>query len=76
MKLDEKVWRSFQISKVFRENTNKINAFDYNSSGELLITSSDDDSIVIYDCEEGKLVNYTPTKIRRVVALSSYHYLR
>ena len=56
MKLDEKVWRSYQISKVFRENTNKINALDYSSSGELLITSSDDDSIVIYDCEEGKWV--------------------
>lgn len=54
MKLDDKVWRSFQISKVFRENNNKINALDYSASGELMISSSDDDSIVIYDCEEGK----------------------
>ena len=54
MRLDEKVWRSFQISKVFRENQNRINALDYSATGELLITSSDDDSIVIYDCEEGK----------------------
>lgn len=56
MKLDDKVWRSFQISKVFRENNNKINALDYSASGELMISSSDDDSIVIYDCEEGKYV--------------------
>ncbi|XP_063680940.1 WD repeat-containing protein 82-like [Bolinopsis microptera] len=71
MKLDENVWRSYQISKVFRENTNKINALDYSSSGELLITSSDDDSIVIYDCEEGKS---TRTLLSRKYGVSLIRY--
>uniref|UniRef100_A0A8C5HK47 Twinfilin n=1 Tax=Gouania willdenowi TaxID=441366 RepID=A0A8C5HK47_GOUWI len=54
MKLKDNVLRSFRVAKVFRENTDKINCFDFSSNGETIISSSDDDSLVLYDCQEGK----------------------
>lgn len=62
--------KSFRMTKVFRENTERINACDFNKNGwfaivlfdirtgvvlagDLLISSSDDDTIVVYDCEAG-----------------------
>uniref|UniRef100_I3J7Z2 Twinfilin n=1 Tax=Oreochromis niloticus TaxID=8128 RepID=I3J7Z2_ORENI len=54
MKLTDNVLRSFRVAKVFRENTDKINCFDFSSNGETIISSSDDDSLVLYDCQEGK----------------------
>lgn len=42
------------MAKVFRENSDRINHIDFAPNGETLISSSDDDSIVIYDCVEGK----------------------
>jgi len=53
MKLVDHVVRSFRVAKVFRENSDRINSLDFSSNGETLISSSDDDSIVIYDCEKG-----------------------
>lgn len=53
MKLVDHVVRSFRVAKLFRDNTEKINNIDFSPSGDLLITSSDDDQIVIYDCEKG-----------------------
>ncbi len=58
------------MTKVFRENTERINACDFNKNGllnfeleffillyieigDLLISSADDDTIVVYDCESG-----------------------
>ena len=58
MKLEDHVIRSFRVAKVFRENSDRVNHLDVSSNGETLITSSDDDSMVIYDCLEGKLVGY------------------
>ncbi len=54
MKLEDQVIRSFRVAKVFRENSDRVNHLDFSSNGEILITSSDDDSMVIYDCLEGK----------------------
>ncbi|CAH1265891.1 WD repeat-containing protein 82-like isoform X1 [Branchiostoma lanceolatum] len=54
MKLTDGTLRSFKVAKVFRENSDRINSLDFAPSGETLISSSDDDSIVIYDCQEGK----------------------
>ncbi len=62
--------KSLRMTKIFRENTERINACDFNKNGlsnilnenffnillyigDLLISSSDDDSIVVYDCESG-----------------------
>lgn len=41
------------MAKVFRENTDKINAIDFSPTGEHLISCSEDDQIVIYDCDKG-----------------------
>ena len=54
MKLVDSTIRSFRVAKVFRENSDRINHIDFAPNGETLISSSDDDSIVIYDCVEGK----------------------
>jgi len=56
MKLVDSVVRSFKVAKVFRENTDRINSMDFSPSGDLLISSADDDQIVIYDCEKGTYV--------------------
>jgi WD40 repeat protein len=56
LKLTETVVRTFRNARVFHENTDRINALDFSSNGETLITSSDDDSIVIYDCQAGSYV--------------------
>ncbi|KAK2142897.1 hypothetical protein LSH36_900g00006 [Paralvinella palmiformis] len=53
MKLTDVVLRNFRVAKVFRENTDRINSLDFSPNGETLISSSDDDSIVIYDCQNG-----------------------
>ncbi|RDD47183.1 WD repeat-containing protein 82 [Trichoplax sp. H2] len=53
MLLNEDTIRSLRVAKIFRENNDKINAADFSKNGELLICSSQDDSIVIYDCLKG-----------------------
>ncbi|KAG1686080.1 WD repeat-containing protein 82 [Nymphon striatum] len=53
MKLVENVVRSFRVAKVFRENSDRINSIDFSPNGDTLISSSEDDSIAIYDCEKG-----------------------
>uniref|UniRef100_A0A8C4QAR1 WD repeat domain 82 n=1 Tax=Eptatretus burgeri TaxID=7764 RepID=A0A8C4QAR1_EPTBU len=54
MKLTEAVIRSLRVAKVFRENSDRINCFDFAANGESMISSSEDDSIVLFDCQEGK----------------------
>ena len=53
MRLTDTVVRSFRVAKVFKENTDRINNINFSANGETLISSSDDDSIVIYDCQNG-----------------------
>lgn len=53
MRITETTVQSFKIAKIFKENTDKINSVTFSQSGEFLISSSDDDSIVIYDCVAG-----------------------
>lgn len=54
MKLTDKVVQAFKPAKIFRDNTDRINHIDYSESGDTLITSSVDDSILIYNCLDGK----------------------
>ncbi|KAM8964670.1 WD repeat-containing protein 82-like [Sarcophilus harrisii] len=54
MKLTDVVIRSFRVAKVFRENTDKIKSFDFSPTGETVVSSSTDDVIIVYDCQEGK----------------------
>ena len=53
MKLTDIVVQNLRVAKVFRENTDRINNIDFSTNGDTLISSSDDDSIVIYDCQNG-----------------------
>jgi len=53
MRVTESVVRSFRVAKVFKENTDRINNIDFSPTGDALISSSEDDQIVIYDCEKG-----------------------
>jgi len=64
MKLTDVVVRNFLVAKIFRENTDRINSLDYSSNGETLISSSDDDSIIIYDCQNGTWVHAESYKMR------------
>ncbi len=54
MKLTDEVFRSFKIGKVFRENTDRINCINFSANGESMIASSNDDSISVYCCLEGR----------------------
>lgn len=54
MKLTDEVFRSFRVAKVFRENSDRINCINFSANGESMIASSNDDSISVYCCLEGK----------------------
>lgn len=62
MKLVDHVVRSFKVAKVFRENTDRINSIDFSPNGDTLISCSEDDQIVIYDCEKGTQVRTVNSK--------------
>ena len=53
MRITDSTVQSFRVAKIFKENTDKINSVTFSQSGEFLISSSNDDSIVIYDCVQG-----------------------
>ncbi|XP_063713618.1 WD repeat-containing protein 82-B-like [Symsagittifera roscoffensis] len=53
MKLSDQVLKKFRVAKIFKENTDKINSIDFSEDGTTLISSSDDDSIQIYDVVKG-----------------------
>ena len=60
MKLDDRVLKTFCVAKSFKENDGRVNSIHFSWDGLSLITSSDDDQIIIYDCERGaqkRLVN-------------------
>lgn len=54
MKITDSVMRSFRIARTYQENSEKVNCVEYSPDGEIAISSSDDDCIVIYDIKEGK----------------------
>ncbi|KAB0366257.1 hypothetical protein FD754_010413 [Muntiacus muntjak] len=66
MKLIHSVPRCFHVAKVFRENSDKINCFNFSPNGEIVISSSDDDSIMLYDCQEGKPKRTLYSKTARI----------
>ena len=60
MKLDEAALRRFCVAKSFKENEAKISSLSFAPDGLNLVTSSEDDQIVIFDSEKGvqkRLVN-------------------
>lgn len=52
MKITDDVLRSFKVARTY--SLNKVNCVDYSPNGESAVSSSDDDSIVIYDIQQGK----------------------
>lgn len=53
MKLDDLSISKFKVAKEFCENKARINSIDFSQDGKNLITSSEDDTIILYDCEKG-----------------------
>lgn len=53
MKLEDTNIGKFKVAKEFCENKARINSIDFSQDGKNLISSSDDDTIVTYDCERG-----------------------
>lgn len=53
MKLDDNVVKKFTVAKLFQDNNDRVNSLDFTPDGLTLISSSDDDSIIIYDCQNG-----------------------
>lgn len=62
MELSKEVQQSFQLAKVFTENSGLVHSLDYSNDGKMLVTSSDDDSINLYNCEEGIHANTLHSK--------------
>lgn len=57
IKFTQDTMKQFNVAKSFTVNKDRINAMNFSLDGETLISSSDDDSIVIYDCKEGEYVD-------------------
>lgn len=58
--LDDNIMKDFSVAKSFKEYDARVNSIHFSWDGLNLITSSEDDQIVIYDCERGtqkRLVN-------------------
>lgn len=53
MKLNERVIRSMRVAKVLRDNSAAVNHLHFSADGASLISSSDDDQIIIYDSVRG-----------------------
>ena len=60
--LNANLLTSFDVAKVFKDNNKQINAVDFDVSGSLCITSSDDESLRVYDVKSGKLKNTVYSK--------------
>jgi len=52
LKVNEDGLKNMRPYRVFKDNTARINHLDYSRDGRLLITSSDDDSMTVYDCDK------------------------
>jgi COMPASS component SWD2 len=55
--LTDQLLQSLKVAKVNKEHTRTINSIDFDNSGGLCLTSSDDESIRVYSCNSGKLHN-------------------
>ncbi|XP_061147427.1 uncharacterized protein LOC133162319 isoform X4 [Syngnathus typhle] len=53
MKITDSVLRSFRVARKYQCNSDKVNCFEYCWNGESAISSSNDDSIVLYDMTQG-----------------------
>ncbi|MCP9258040.1 WD repeat-containing protein 82 [Dirofilaria immitis] len=54
MKANDKTVASMRPAKTFNDNQAPINSLDFSADGLQMISSSDDDSIIMYDCISGQ----------------------
>jgi COMPASS component SWD2 len=54
MRLTKSVLQSLEIGRVFDDNEKNIISMDFSFDGKFLVTSSEDESIHLYDCLSGK----------------------
>lgn len=73
IKFTQDTMKQFNVAKSFTVNKDRINAMNFSLDGETLISSSDDDSIVIYDCKEGE---YVLISIRAGIEIHCSFYLQ
>ena len=52
MKLDEEGLTNYSVGRTFQREK-RINFLDFSYDGQRLITSGEDDQMVLYDCEKG-----------------------
>eukprot|EP01047_Picozoa_sp_COSAG01_P051764 COSAG01_NODE_5375_length_4299_cov_5.663095_1_plen_297_part_00 len=52
--LSDDTLKRMSIGRVFKDTTADINSVDFSRDGELLVTSSDDESVHLYSCAKGK----------------------
>ncbi len=62
VKLSNETIQSLAIGKIFKDNTGPINSLDFSDSGKLLVTSSDDESLNLYDTEAGSRLKFCFSK--------------
>lgn len=49
MRITDSVLRSFRVARTYIPHSDKVNCVDFSPNGETAVSSSDDDSIIIYD---------------------------
>ncbi|XP_077429524.1 WD repeat-containing protein 82-like [Vanacampus margaritifer] len=62
MIITDSVLRSFRIARTYQENNEKVNCVVYSPDGENAISTSNDDSIVLYDMTIGRPVQRVHSK--------------
>jgi len=53
---------SFQVAKVFKDSSRNISSLDWDDEGKLLLACSEEESMRIYDCVNGRLFNTVHSK--------------
>jgi COMPASS component SWD2 len=52
--LTPRVLQSLHVAKVHNEQKRLITSLDFFHAGDVCLTSSQDESLCLYDCQEGK----------------------
>ncbi|KAI9594145.1 WD repeat-containing protein 82 [Syncephalis fuscata] len=60
--LTPRVLASLHVAKVHNEQKKMITSLDFFQSGDVCLTASQDDSLCLYDCHEGKVIKTLPSK--------------
>lgn len=53
--LTNNVLNSMAVGKIFRDNSKHITSMDFDAKGDFCLTASQDESLHLYDCKQGRL---------------------